>query len=865
VTDCRLWLPDFTVPGRKPADPLTCKTCGALFLDHANPFDKPDFPCSACTLYREPGPVGGVGPTPCSMMGVGEAPGGQEINEPYLRREAFAPFIGGAGKILSALMAHAGVPRKAMYLTNAVKCRPPGNRLPTAHEINCCSTFLDAEIEAANPNVTLAFGETPLAALTGKKGIGLWRGVATLGKNGRKVFPNWHPAFIARAQYNWPFAVHDLVRAQAESASPEIHRIPFHIVRDANTTRDRDVVLRDARERGALTFDFETSGLSAKRDSIVYLGVASRSDTAHVFHWSPGTRQLFQEVLDDPRIEIVGQNILYFDLPFAEEKGISIDKAWAKVFDTMVAFHLCNASYGQVTVREQSGGTFRARGMEKDLSMIASCHTDIEYWKSRDSYKNDLLGVCGVDCIATDRSALDVELGLKAELAALDMTDLYYKHVLPVHPILHRMTKRGVKIDQAKAMAWKVGLEETANEKEAALKLALGDPYLNLDSPKQLMDLLYNKMKLPIQTTKDRKKGARPTANAEAIEALAAQFPEHAILKDLVSIRTFRKLVRTNIDIGLESEDGRLHPRFGVSKASTGRFNSWDPNAQNQPEDIRDIWVPDDDEHILLSADSSQIEWRIGMILSGDPVGLELLASGVDNHSAIAAETLSKKIGPNKDGTCDHPDCREHVTGKERYASKFIVYGLGYGRGAESISVGHNLPLPFVEAFIRRFFTRFRVYAAWRDRNVKFVQANHYLANAFKRRRWWYSYQVTEVYNFPMQSNAADMMYDELIWVDAELPKDAHLVLTVHDENVVHAAKDVAKQAYQALKDNMQRCWPQLVDASSDRAMVERFYPNGWFCPVDIGIGTNWKMCKSKEPEDKAARAALMKELGIAA
>ena len=87
-------------------------------------------------------------------------------------------------------------------------------------------------------------------------------------------------------------------------------------------------------------------------------GIVARRDQADVFDWSDRFKQLFQEILDDPGIEIIGQNILYFDLPFAEAKGVSLEKAWPKVFDTMVAFHLCNSSYGQTSVREQNSGTF---------------------------------------------------------------------------------------------------------------------------------------------------------------------------------------------------------------------------------------------------------------------------------------------------------------------------------------------------------------------------------------------------------------------------------------------------------------------------------------------------------------------------
>ena len=830
-----------------------------LALEAENVYGKPDS-CRACTLFQEPGPVFGHGRKDAKIMLLGEAPGAEEVDEPRHHPDLMRPFIGGSGRTLTQLCSHAGI-RRCMrkhegrcdasvetFDTNVVKCRPPGNRTPTPHEIECCSRFLTQELEELNPNVVIALGETPLGALTRRKGIGLWRGVPIEG-SGRKVFPTWHPAFIMRAQHNWPFAVNDLVRAHAQAAFPEIRRVPFELIRRADYPSSVDDLRNAIRACGAFTFDFETTGLSPRHDAILMCGFTAGPNKAYVYDWTLGPQQLFSELLTDRSIEVCGQNILNYDLPFAEEKGLKV--RWDHVFDTMVAFHLCNSSYGQTSIAEQNRGKFQgARGAEKDLSFIASNHTDIEYWKSRASYKSDLYTVCGTDVIATHRSAYDPTIGIKAELARYDMTSLYYNHVLPVHLPLRLMSKRGVKIDEERATAWGMLLEKNADELEETLKLGLGDPYLNLDSPKQLMDLLYVKLKLPKQFKTD-KKGTRLTADAEHLEALAEMAPENEILRSIVTIRTFRKMKSTYIDAG--AKYGRLHPRFGVSKAANGRFNSQAPNAQNVPEEMRDIWIPDSPEHVLFSADASQIEWRCAMVLSGDPVGLELLASGADNHRAVASETLGKK--------------QVEITDAERHAAKFIVYGLSYGRGAHSIADGYKgkgkLDLDWVQNFITRFFAKFGTFNQWRGSLVKQVTRDHYLANPFKRRRWWYTHEITEIYNFPPSSTAADMMIEEVIALENQLPKDATLRLTVHDEVVICAAKDVARETRDCIRDVMEMRWPQVVEASARPENVKRFYPNGWYVPVDIGVGTNWTMCKSKDPTIKAERAALMKELGL--
>jgi DNA polymerase I-like protein with 3'-5' exonuclease and polymerase domains/uracil-DNA glycosylase len=878
-----------------------------------NPFGKPD-ECRRCTLFKEPGMVKGHGNRNASIFYLGEGPGAEEVDTPIwfnedrhgfaranmqvvlrvrgdgepvtstvgFRPERMAPFVGGSGRIRNALLAHAGLHKDVhLFTSNCVRCRPPGNRKPTQYEIACCAHFLLEELEDVDPNVIIAAGDTALETLTGKKKIGIYRGVPTSGPRRQhsdggsgqrsegegskgntppvasgaglvedryKVFPTWHPAFIMRSQHNWAFAVHDLARAKVESSYPEIRRIPFVVDRQASLGGTRETLLSAARRRGAITFDFETTGLEPDSSGIEMCGFVGEPEKAFVYDWTLGAQQLFDEVFADPDIEICGQNILYFDIPYAEAKGRKV--RWdERIFDTMVVMHLCNSSYGQVSVSSQNSGSYAgARGTEKDLAFIASNYTDLEYWKSKENYRNDKRGVCGFDVIATDRSAYGPQ-GLKQELISYGMYDLYYKHVLPVHRPLRKMTTRGVRIHEDRAARWSIVLEREARRQEQVLKEGLGDPFLNLNSPQQLKALLYDKLGLPVQYKIDKKRGRVPTTDKDAIERLSQIAPENAILMSIVNIRHMDKMNSTYVRRGLEL--GRLHPKFGVSKAANGRFNGWDPNAQNVPEQMRDMWIPDSDEYVLLSADSSQIEWRNSMVLSGDPVGLELLASGADIHKASYAEAFGVPIAS--------------VTKAQRDLTKFIVYGLAYGRGAASIAAGNNLPFTDVETFIRNFFARFKVFGEWRERLPELVKKQQYLANPFMRRRWWYTREITEIYNFPPSSTAADMMYEEVIQLDQQLPKGADLVLTVHDEVVVHCHKDVVKEAALCIKTVMQQPWDLIVNFSDHPENVRKHYPNGWFCPADLHAGTDWAMCKSKNPEKIKQRDELEKYLGIAA
>jgi len=801
-------------------------------------------------LYKRPGIVHGVGPKSATILYLGEKPGKDEA---AVRK----PFVSGSGRIRNQILRHAGLDHTQMFSSYVVRCHPPGDRKPTEDEIRNCLPFLIKEIKDVDPTLIIAAGELALKATTGESDIGLLRGVVRPGYKDIKIFPTWNPSHIMRQQYNWPFAVRDMVRAKVESTSKEIYRVPFSVVVANSELPAPDDLLRRARRSGRFTFDFETGGLDGRYDPIVMLGAVVDTDTAYVYNWAPRAKQILGEVFRDSSIEICGQNVVSFDIPFAEEK---IDPHTGKkfqvpddhpVFDTMVAFHLCNSSYGDTPIKEQRKGTFRQVGADKNLGFIASLHTDMLHWKGRSGgrYTGDLKEVCGKDCIATDRIAYNSVDGLKRELRRYGMTDLYYKHVMPVQPVLRRMSKRGLKQDPVLAAKWILVLERKAQQMEDELRKFLDKPFLNLQSPQQMMSLLYDELKLPIQYVKDKKKGLRPTADSNAIAILTEKYPDLKPLQMVGGVRHLKKMSSTYIDVRGLDTDGFIHPQFGTSKAANGRLNSWNPNGQNFPRAMRVVYVPRSPEHVFYSIDWSQIEWRLAMVLSGDRRGLELLAGGADVHKAMYSEVMGKHINL--------------VTKAERGQAKFIVYGLGYGRGAASIAQSSGKPIAWVQNYINGFFHKLPQYAMWRGALEDFVNVNHYLGNAFMRRRWWYTRQITEMYNFPPSSTAADMMYLILPLIDKALPNGADLVLTVHDEVVVEMTKDKAAEVERICVEIMQRSWPEIVETSARPEIVRKFYPDGWFCQADGSFGTDWKACKPEEDDEIRTELELRKTLGV--
>lgn len=807
---------------------------------------KPDS-CKVCPLYdSDEGIVWGKGPSDAKMMLIGEGPGEEE----GLHLE---PFIGGSGKVLNAMLAHAGIRRQDVFVTNVVKCRPTAkdtagrkvNRKPTDLEIRSCARLLLNEIHSVNPNIIVALGDVPMKTLTGaKKGISTTRSVPHEGctrPDGKtpkyKVVGTFHPAFIMRQQDFWPAGVFDLVRARNESATVSISRRPWR-----NIIRARLADVGEALERrirtprtGGLSYyihDLETTGLNARTSSVRCIGIAAEPDEVFVFDWTGDVIEFVRRLHGDPSLLTVGQNSEMFDIPFQEEKDLEFN---GPTYDTLLGHHQLNP------------------GLPKDLAFLGCSHTDELPWKDDTMYKSgdDALQTgCGKDVHATGMSFLDQY----KEMEQLGQLDLYFKQIMPLQPVLRRMTKRGVKKDLRRAVGMSYLLTRKANELEVRLKRGLGDSSFDVNSPKQLMDLLYRRMGLKVQF-KQTREGFKPTVDADALDELA-MISNNPILLLIRTIRTLRKWDSTFACCD-HDENSFVHGHFSSSKAANGRLNSFDPNMQNFPLPMRDIIVPDDKDHVLLARDWSQIEWQIAMVLAGDKMALDALARGRDVHKDAYANAFMVDYNG--------------VTKAQRFEAKTYNYGLLYGRGAESLAKGRaghpesKIPVERVNDYIQRFFEKYSAYKTFRNTIEQNVRDHHFVTTPWGRRRYWYTRsRMPEAFNFPISGSAAHMMYEAIVEVENQLPKGASLRLTVHDELVVCAPKDqkTLQQTIDCTRDVMERPFPQITEASLHPEVVKHYYPGGWYCKSDCHIGENWMVTKGEEKTIEIEEE-LKKHLGV--
>ena len=393
---------------------------------------------------------------------------------------------------------------------------------------------------------------------------------------------------------------------------------------------------------------------------------------------------------------------------------------------------------------------------------------------------------------ATAYSAEDADITLQLHrvlyprLVADARLDYVYRAIeLPVRDVLFMMERSGVLLDTAllATQSRELGERVWALEQEAYAEA--GQPF-NLGSPKQLGEILFEKMKLPV--VKKTATG-QPSTDEEVLQELAANYP---LPKLLLLHRTLSKLKSTYTDKlpqMVNPRTGRVHTNYSQATAVTGRLASLDPNLQNIPvrttegRRIREAFVAPPG-HVLVSADYSQIELRIMAHLSHDPALVHAFHEGADIHRATAAEIFSVP--------------QAEVTAEQRRYIKAVNFGLIYGMGAFGLATQLNIERAAAQQFIDRYFARYPGVAEYMQRTRELARAQGYVETVFGRRLWLPDINAgggprraaaeRAAINAPMQGTAADLIKLAMISVQDWLVRArlaTKLILQVHDELVL--------------------------------------------------------------------------------
>jgi DNA polymerase-1 len=377
----------------------------------------------------------------------------------------------------------------------------------------------------------------------------------------------------------------------------------------------------------------------------------------------------------------------------------------------------------------------------------------------------------------------------------------------PLVKVLAAMEFEGIKVDVDFLAHYSKELEKDAKKAEESVYKQAGVRF-NLASPKQLGEVLFDKLKLD-PLAKKTKTGQYQTGE-DVLLKLAVK--GHQIVDDILTFRELTKLKSTYVDALpqlINRKTGRVHTTYGQAVAVTGRLQSNNPNLQNIPvrtdrgKEIRKAFVPRDSKHILLSADYSQIELRIVAAISGDPNMCKAFQDGTDIHTATAARVYNIE--------------EKDVTKEMRYKAKSVNFGIIYGQGA--FGLADNLGISRTEAkeIIDNYKKQFPGIQKYMDDTINFARETGYVETLMSRKRWLRDinsanftvrgFAERNAINSPIQGTAADMIKLAMQKVQTAMKKEkmqSKMLLQVHDELVFDALKTEVKELKPLILENMQ-------------------------------------------------------------
>ncbi len=580
-------------------------------------------------------------------------------------------------------------------------------------------------------------------------------------------------------------------------------------------------VVKKLKEYKEICFDTETTGLDANDVEVVGLSFSVTPSEAYYTPCPKDQEQTkkilrqFDSLFNDESRKWVGQNIKY-DLLVLKWYGYEIK---GEIFDTMLAHYVIEPDgkrsmdllsaqylgYEPVHIEELIGKKGKGQSNMRDVEL-----EKIKEYAGEDA---------------------DITLQLKHAFSPLlkekEVEKVFNEVESPLVKVLTDMEFEGVKIDVDFLKGYSKELDIFAKEAEENVYQQAGVRF-NLASPKQLGDVLFEKLKLDPKAKKTRT--GQYATGEDVLLKLASQ---NKIVDDILAYRELSKLKSTYVDAlpeMINRKTGRVHTSYAQAVAVTGRLASVNPNLQNIPirtdrgKEIRKAFIPRNENYTLISADYSQIELRIVAAISGDANMCEAFKAGTDIHTATAAKVYG--IAPTD------------VTKEMRYKAKSVNFGIIYGQGA--FGLADNLGISRTEAkeIIDNYKKEFSGITKYMDDMVNFAREHGYVQTLMGRKRWLRDinssnftvrgFAERNAINSPIQGTAADMIKMAMAKVHQAFKEKnfrSKMILQVHDELVFDAVQDEVEIIKPVILECMQNAMP---------------LPNGVPVIAEIGVGENW-------------------------
>ncbi len=591
-----------------------------------------------------------------------------------------------------------------------------------------------------------------------------------------------------------------------------------------DTESKREKLIEALIQKSSFCFDTETTDKDANNAEIVGISFAHKIGEAFYvplpenYNDCVSILSEFKPLFENVKIEKVGQNIKY-DISILKWYEIEVK---GPLFDTMIAHYLLEPdlrhgmdylaeTYLDYKTMSYDEVTEKRRGHQLNMRQVQH---------------QKLSQIVDYACEDADITLQLAEI-FRPRMAETDITDLYEKIEAPLIPVLVSMETEGVKLDIEVLNAYSEELHQEVLKVRDRIYEHAGQEF-NIASPKQLGEVLFDRMKIV-----DNPKKTKTKQYSTGEEVLQKLIKKHPIITEILDFRSLTKLKSTYVDALpnlVNPRDGRIHTSYMQTVAATGRLSSQNPNLQNIPirtekgREIRKTFIPKDENHILFAADYSQVELRIIAELSKDEQMVSAFKEGIDIHTA----TASKVYGIGLDD----------VTKDMRRNAKMVNFGIVYGISAFGLSERLGIPRKEAAEIINQYFTQYAGIKKYMDETIISAREKGYVETIMGRRRYLKDinsgnamvrgFAERNAINAPIQGSSADMIKIAMIRIHEEFEKQnlqSKMILQVHDELVFDTLKDELAVVKEIVEDKMRNAIkmevPLVVDSNTGNNWLE--------------------------------------------
>lgn len=609
--------------------------------------------------------------------------------------------------------------------------------------------------------------------------------------------------------------------AAQESASSELKtladiKVDYQLI---DSIEKRAELVEALLAHKSVCFDTETTGLEPISADIVGMSFTFKEGTGFYVPTLGDDRasivQEFRAFFENESIEKIAHNIKY-DLKIIEKYGVTVK---GPLFDTMIAHYLITPEgkhnmdhlselylqYRPISIETLIGKKGKNQGSMQDLSPEQ---------------------ICDYACEDSDIT-FQLKQKFEPEIQKDHLKHLFYQIEMPLVRVLKDMEMQGINLDVEALRLFSKELEIDIVQLEKEIKEIAGISDFNLDSPKQLGEVLFDHMQ--IDTKAKKTKTGQYSTSEETLSKLEGK---HPIIRLILNYRSLRKLKSTYVDTLPEmvhEHDHRVHTSYMQTVAATGRLASNNPNLQNIPirtekgREIRKAFIAGDANHELLAADYSQIELRIIAALSGDDNMIESFRKGYDIHAATAAKVYGvEKI--------------EDVTREQRSSAKAVNFGIIYGQSAFGLSQNLGISRTEAKELIDSYWVQYPKIKQYMADSVDFAREHGYVETIMKRRRYLSDIQSANAIvrgfaernavNAPIQGSAADVIKIAMIKIHEEMKNrkvQSKMLLQVHDELVFDVVKEEKALMEELVKKGMEEAVEMAVPLDIDYKFADNW------------------------------------------